>query len=82
MHFCGFRSVIGTMGELFDPDGPLLADVIYKHLMEELEEGEFRFKRAAAAVREAALFCRDWMEDEDGERVMAQRWVNLIHIGA
>ena len=81
MQFCGFRSVVGTMWELFDPDGPSLADVIYTHLMaEDLEEGECRFKRAAAAVRAASLFRRDSMYD--GEQVMTQRWVNLIHIGA
>ena len=49
-------------------------------MMEDLEEGECRFKRAAAAVRAASLFRRESMDD--GKQVMTQRWVNLIHIGA
>ncbi|OCB91462.1 TPR-like protein [Sanghuangporus baumii] len=55
MQFCGFRSVIGTMWQLLDRDGPFLTLVIYTYLIAELGEGEVRFKKAAAAVRDAAL---------------------------
>ncbi|KAL5480870.1 hypothetical protein ACEPAI_9810 [Sanghuangporus weigelae] len=85
MQFCGFRSVVGTMWKLLDRDGPFLSGVVYARLMDEVEEGEMRFKRAAGAVREAALRLRERKEDVvDGKEVdiMAERWVNLVHIGA
>ncbi|KAL5525289.1 hypothetical protein ACEPAF_9159 [Sanghuangporus sanghuang] len=69
MQFCGFRSVI----------------VIYTYLMRELEVGEVRFKRAAAAARDAALRLKERGDEGlDGLRVemKAERWVNLVHIGA
>ncbi|KAL5478973.1 hypothetical protein ACEPAI_2260 [Sanghuangporus weigelae] len=85
MQFCGFRSVIGTMWQLLDRDGPFFSLSIYTDLMRELGEGEVRFKRAAAAVREAALRLKERGDEGlDGLRVemKAERWVNLVHIGA
>ncbi|KAL5478974.1 hypothetical protein ACEPAI_2262 [Sanghuangporus weigelae] len=85
MQFCGFRSVIGTMWQLLDRDGPFFSLSIYMDLMREVGEGEVRFKRAAEAVREAALRLRErGDEGADGYRVemKAERWVNLVHIGA
>ena len=85
MQFCGFRSVVGTMWQLLDRDGPYLAHGVYAYMMCDLEDGEIRFKRAAAAVREAALRLKERGDEEpNGDRVelMAERWVNLVHIGA
>ncbi|KAL5478975.1 hypothetical protein ACEPAI_2263 [Sanghuangporus weigelae] len=85
MQFCGFRSVIGTMWQLLDRDGPFFSLSVYTDLMREFEDGEVRFKRAAAAVREAALRLKERGDDgDDGLRVemKAERWVNLVHIGA
>ena len=85
IQFCGFRSVVGTMWELLDLDGPYLADKVYAYMMQDLEEGEVRFKRAAAAVRIAALGLREKVNQEihgDGSNKMTERWVNLVHIGA
>ena len=86
IQFCGFRSVVGTMWQLLDRDGPILADAVYLHLMDGTEEGEVRFKRAAAAVREAALHLRrsqkGWSDRGEEVDIMTERWVNLIHIGA
>ncbi|OCB86969.1 TPR-like protein [Sanghuangporus baumii] len=85
MQFCGFRSVVGTMWQLLDKDGPFLAGAVYGHVMGDLEEGEIRFKRAAEAVRQSALRLRERGDEGDnGEKVdiMAERWVNLVHIGA
>ena len=82
MQFCGFRSVVGTMWQLLDRDGPFLAGAVYAHLMRDLEEGEVRFKRGAAAVREAALRLREFGEPDPGSgKLMTERWVNLVHIG-
>lgn len=85
IQFCGFRSVIGTMWEILDRDGPPLSECIYAHLMGELRDGEIRFKRAAAAVREAALRWKDQRDYGEGGTLVdihAERWVNLVHIGA
>ncbi|OCB85902.1 TPR-like protein [Sanghuangporus baumii] len=84
MQFCGFRSVVGTMWKLLDREGPSLARFMYRYMMQYLEEGEIRFKRAAAAVREAARRLRDQDDAESPRRVdvMAERWANPVHIGA
>ena len=87
MQFCGFRSVVGTMWKLLDRDGPFLAGAVYAHLMlaGDVTEGEVKFKRAAAGVREAAIRLRDKRDEgPDGTEVdtMTERWVNLVHIGA
>ncbi|KAL5483490.1 hypothetical protein ACEPAI_8722 [Sanghuangporus weigelae] len=83
MQFCGFRSVVGMMWQLVDRDGPFLAGNVYRYLMRDLDEGEVRFKMAAAAVRQAALNLREYgVEDPDTGKVMTERWVNLVHLGA
>ena len=86
IQICGFRSVVGTMWEFLDRDGPILADAVYSYLMDDTEEGEVRFKRAAAAVRKASLYLREshksWGDRGEEVEIMAERWVNLIHIGA
>ncbi|EJC97657.1 TPR-like protein, partial [Fomitiporia mediterranea MF3/22] len=75
MQFSGFRSVIGTMWEMYDDDGPCVAKAVYGY-MNEYEDDKARFKRAAGGLRKAALELRakDW--------IPAERWVNFVHIGA
>ena len=73
--FAGFRSVIGTMWELYDPDGPSLAREVYAYLLES-DEGEVRYKRSVAALRNAVLK----LKAQSG--VQTERWVNMVHIGA
>ncbi|EJD00495.1 uncharacterized protein FOMMEDRAFT_159198 [Fomitiporia mediterranea MF3/22] len=75
MQFCGFRSVIGSMWELYDPDGPRFAKVIYQH-MNMGPKSEAKYKRAAGALREAVL------ELEERQDATTENWVNLVHIGA
>ena len=85
MQFCGFRSVVGTMWQLLDRDGPFFSKAVYGHLTYDMQEGETRFKGAAAAVRKAALSLREWKDEgPNGEElvVTTERWVNLVHIGA
>ncbi|EJD07096.1 uncharacterized protein FOMMEDRAFT_152454 [Fomitiporia mediterranea MF3/22] len=54
MQFSGFRSVIGSMWELLDVDGPFFARTVYEYMCD-CDEGEARYKRAAAGLREAAV---------------------------
>ncbi|EJC99359.1 TPR-like protein [Fomitiporia mediterranea MF3/22] len=75
MQFSGFRSVIGSMWELLDVDGPFFAKTVYEYMCN-CNEGEARYKRAAAGLRKAAVELKGRAE------VRAERWVNLIHIGA
>ncbi|EJD03293.1 uncharacterized protein FOMMEDRAFT_86227 [Fomitiporia mediterranea MF3/22] len=75
MQFSGFRSVIGSMWELLDEDGPAFAKTVYEY-MNECEPGEAKYKRAAAGLRKAALE----LKAKDG--ISTERWVNLVHIGA
>ena len=84
IQFCGFRSVVGTMWQLLDKDGPLLAEAVYMHLRNDAGNGQPGFKGAAAAVRQAALFMRsqkDWTDDGRAVDIATERWVNLVHIG-
>ncbi|EJD03240.1 uncharacterized protein FOMMEDRAFT_156626 [Fomitiporia mediterranea MF3/22] len=75
IQFSGFRSVIGTMWELYDEDGPLFARVVYEY-MNECEDGELMYKRAATGLRKAALQLRA------REGIPIERWVNFVHISA
>ncbi|EJD03002.1 uncharacterized protein FOMMEDRAFT_156360 [Fomitiporia mediterranea MF3/22] len=75
MQFSGFRSVIGSMWELLDVDGPFFAKTIYEYMWD-CDEGEVRYKRAAAGLRQAAL------ELKTRPGIETERWVNLVHIGA
>ncbi|EJD03364.1 uncharacterized protein FOMMEDRAFT_85871 [Fomitiporia mediterranea MF3/22] len=75
MQFSGFRSVIGTMWELYDEDGPHFARVVYEY-MNDCEDSEVKYKRAAAGLRKAALELRA------REGIPTERWVNFVHIGA
>ena len=74
MHFSGFRSVVGTMWEMEDEDGPKIA----KHFYEEMLKGDIdaseRHKRAAHALRRVTRKMKrmGWS--------MA-RWANYVHIG-
>ncbi|EJD07522.1 uncharacterized protein FOMMEDRAFT_164473 [Fomitiporia mediterranea MF3/22] len=75
MQFSGFRSVIGSMWELLDTDGPAFARTVYEYI-NDCEEGEAKYKRAAGGLRKASLA----LKARDG--IQAERWVNLVHIGA
>ncbi|EJD04657.1 uncharacterized protein FOMMEDRAFT_82442 [Fomitiporia mediterranea MF3/22] len=75
MQFSGFRSVIGSMWELLDKDGPGLTKSVYEHI-NDCEVDEAKYKRAAGGLRKAALE----LKARDG--IQAERWVNLVHIGA
>ena len=66
--------MIGTMWEFSDADGPVITREVYSY-MARGKSGDAKFKRAAAGVRDAAVFLKS-------TGVEAERWVNVIHIGA
>ena len=63
------------MWELLDVDGPFFAKTVYEYMLN-CDEGEVKYKRAAAGLRKAAL------ELKERADIQTERWVNLIHIGA
>ncbi|GJE92053.1 CHAT domain-containing protein [Phanerochaete sordida] len=81
MQFAGFRSVVGTMWQMQDEDGPAFALSFYGELFKEQLEDvvpgttEVGFKRSARAVCAATRELRK-------RKVGLERWVNYVHIGA
>lgn len=77
MQSSGFRSVIGTMWEMVDGDGPRVAKQFYEEMLR-VEEGsgaEQRYTRAARSLWKVTKRMRR-------KRVPLNRWVNFVHIGA
>lgn len=78
MQFSGFRSVVGTMWQMVDADGPVLTKDFYKEMVLDVDPqypSEVGFKRAARSLCSAAKKLRK-------KRVDLERWVNFVHIGA
>ncbi|TCD66519.1 hypothetical protein EIP91_001295 [Steccherinum ochraceum] len=75
MQFSGFKSVVGTMWEMNDEDGPALTDDFYALVMKQPVLDADRHKYAAHALRSATMRLRN-------SGVGLERWVNYIHIGA
>ncbi len=72
MQFIGFRSVVGTMWEMYDRDGPEIVKDFYSKLMSP-ELG--KYTDAAAALHHAIRMCR-------ARGAGPERWAMFIHIGA
>lgn len=68
----GFQGAIGTMWAMLDRDGPVVADVVYKHLFADGET--LRARDAARALQLAVRRMRE-------ESAAHERWVPFIHIG-
>ncbi|EKM60632.1 uncharacterized protein PHACADRAFT_203794 [Phanerochaete carnosa HHB-10118-sp] len=81
MQFSGFRSVVGTMWQVQDEDGPMFAEYFYGAMFEQrgdqdtLHASEVGFKKAARALYAATKKMRR-------KKVDVERWVNFVHIGA
>lgn len=78
MQFSGFRSVVGTMWQMVDADGPEIARHFYKEMFSHTKEPcapELGFKQSARALYSATKKLRR-------KRVDLERWVNFVHIGA
>ncbi|KAF4565503.1 hypothetical protein EYR36_002074 [Pleurotus pulmonarius] len=77
MQFSGFRSVIGTLWEMKDKDGPDVAQMFYEELLKGDESMDKKYTRAASALRLVTLKMKNTLK-----RVEMDRWVNFVHIGA
>ena len=76
MHFCGFRSVVGTMGAMADIDGQDLARHFYKSAFSDEEQRGRYYERTAGALRNTMLKLRR------KRGITLERWVNFVHYGA
>ena len=78
IQFSGFRSVVGTMWQMIDEDGPFVTENFYEAMFDHNHDGphEVGYKRAARALWKTTRKIRE------NENVMVDRWVNYIHIGA
>ncbi|KAL4256008.1 CHAT domain-containing protein [Pleurotus pulmonarius] len=86
MQFSGFRSVIGTLWEMRDEDGPYIAKRFYEKMLEGKDNPEMRYKNAASALTSVIQHMREQkvMNEKTGkkEKMGMDRWVNYVHIGA
>ncbi|KAH9474300.1 hypothetical protein JR316_0012758 [Psilocybe cubensis] len=73
MQFCGFRSVVGTLWEMADEDGPTIAKEFYNYMFR--NETEINFRDSAAALYSAIRVMRK-------NKASPERWVMFVHTGA
>ena len=78
VQYCGFRSVVGTMWEMADVDGPELAGNFYRSVFSNTSrwEGVPYYERTAEALRDAVKVLRR------KRKMTLERWVNFVHYGA
>ncbi|KAF9254203.1 hypothetical protein L218DRAFT_886780 [Marasmius fiardii PR-910] len=83
MLFSGFQSVVGTMWEMVDKDGPIVAKWFYEEM---LSDDQPVHTRAAQALWKVTKRMKDEKKiGRDGKEKAVyplERWVNFIHIGA
>jgi CHAT domain-containing protein len=76
VQYCGFRSVVGTMWEMADIDGPDLAGNFYRSVFSNRRPGLPHYERTAEALRDAVKNLRR------KRNITLERWVNFVHYGA
>jgi CHAT domain-containing protein len=73
LQFCGYRGVVGTLWEMKDADGPLIAEHFYGYMFCHGVDGKLDEKNSAKALNKAIQKMK--MNGFIGE------WINFIHIG-
>ncbi|KAH9474316.1 hypothetical protein JR316_0012774 [Psilocybe cubensis] len=73
LQFCGFRSVVGTLWEMHDEDGPTIAKHFYDYIFS--NGSTANFKESAQALNIAIREMRK-------QGVPLERWVMFVHTGA
>jgi len=76
VQYCGFRSVVGTMWEMADDDGPDLAGNFYRSVFSNSWGEMPYYERTAEALRDAVNVLRR------KRNMTLERWVNFVHYGA
>ena len=76
VQYTGFRSVVGTMWEMADIDGPVVAGSFYKSVFSDRRKGIPYYERTAEALRDAVRGPRR------KNNMTLERWVNYVHYGA
>ncbi|KAH9969334.1 CHAT domain-containing protein, partial [Russula compacta] len=76
IQYSGFRSVVGTMWEMADIDGPVVARSFYKSVFSDEWQEVPYYERTAKALRDAV---RDLRRKKN---MTLERWVNYVHYGA
>jgi len=76
VQYCGFRSVVGTMWEMADVDGPDLAGNFYRSVFSNRWGWMPHHERTAEALRDAVKVLRR------KRNMTLERWVNFVHYGA
>ncbi|KAF9048150.1 CHAT domain-containing protein [Rhodocollybia butyracea] len=79
MQFCGFQSVVGTMWEMADIDGPEMVKDFYSSVFSNSKEDPSRCNEIGVQARALAEATKK-MRGRKG--VTLERWVNFVHIGA
>uniref|UniRef100_A0A8H8CHR0 CHAT domain-containing protein n=1 Tax=Psilocybe cubensis TaxID=181762 RepID=A0A8H8CHR0_PSICU len=74
LQFCGFRSVVGTLWEMNDEDGPFISKEFYKYMFRDSGKRP-DFKDSAEGLSYAIREMRK-------NQVPVERWVMFVHIGA
>ncbi|KDR67675.1 hypothetical protein GALMADRAFT_257932 [Galerina marginata CBS 339.88] len=73
LQFCGFRSVVGTLWEMNDQDGPNISKEFYKHMFRSTGKADFRDSAEALSVA---------IREMRKNGVPLYRWIMFVHIGA
>jgi CHAT domain-containing protein len=76
VQYCRFRSVVGTMWEMADIDGPGLAGNFYRSVFSDRRPELPYYERTAEALRDAVRNLRR------KRNITLERWVNFVHYGA
>jgi CHAT domain-containing protein len=74
LQFLGFRSVIATLWQINDVDGPIVAEKVYEHLFRHWPD-QPNSSEAAYALRRAVIHLRDELGRPPSS------WVPLVHLG-
>lgn len=72
----GYTSVIATMWSIKDDDAPLVADEVYRHLV---QNSEIDSSRAAHALHHAVQRLRNKLDASGSQSFLS--WVPFIHVG-
>jgi tetratricopeptide (TPR) repeat protein/CHAT domain-containing protein len=82
LQFCGFRSVVGTLWEMMDVDGPELAERFYRRLFRQKKGRPVQIDVVQIDVRDTAEAMHKVVSAMRlSKHVTPNRWIPFIHMG-